>query len=51
VEVRREAKDLLTAPSIPGEEVYTRLAPNDAQPMTVDIKPGANVLDMAIRTK
>jgi acetyl esterase/lipase len=51
VEVRREAKDLIAVPSIAGEEVYTHLTPGDTKPMTIDIKPGANKLNLAIRTK
>jgi len=49
VEVRRQAKDLLTVPSMPREEVFTRLAP-DQTPLTIEIKPGSNRLDLAIRT-
>ena len=51
VEVRRQAKDLLTVPSMEGEEVYTRLGPGEKGPIVVDIKPGTNLLNLAIRTQ
>jgi acetyl esterase/lipase len=51
VEVRHLSKDRLTVPSIPREEIYTRLSPESPAPIFVDIKPGDNKLDLAIRTK
>jgi hypothetical protein len=49
VEVRHVAKDFILVPSIPAAQLYTSLTPGGA-PIIVDVKPGANVIDPAIRT-
>ena len=51
VEVRRLSKDRGTVPTMPREEIYTRLSPESQELIFVDIKPGENKLDLAIRTK
>ena len=51
VEVRHLAKAFLPVPTIDSEHVYTDLGPDAPGPIIVDLKPGNNVIDLAIRTK
>jgi acetyl esterase/lipase len=50
VEVRHVSKDFILVPSMEAARLYTRLAPN-AEPLVVEVKAGANVVDLAIRTQ
>lgn len=50
VEVRHVSKDFILVPSMAAAEKYTSLAPG-GRPIIVEIKPGPNVVDLAIRTK
>lgn len=50
VEVIHVSKDFILVPSIDAARHYTSLAPG-AGPIIVDVRPGPNVVDLAIRTK
>ena len=50
VEVIHTSKDFILVPSMDSAHHYDRLAP-DAEPIVVEVKPGPNVIDLAIRTK
>ncbi len=50
VEVIHVAKDFILVPSMDAARHYTSLAPGGT-PIEVEIKPGQNVFDLAIRTK
>jgi hypothetical protein len=50
VEVRHVSKDFILVPSMDAARVYTSLAPA-AGPIIVELKPGPNVVDLAIRTR
>lgn len=50
VEVRHVSKDFILVPSMAAAQVYSSLSPGGA-PIVVDVKPGPNVVDLAIRTK
>jgi len=50
VEVQHVSKDFVLVPSIDGARHYPSLAPGGA-PIVVELKPGPNVVDLAIRTK
>ncbi len=50
VEVIHVSKDFILVPSMDSARHYTSLAPGSG-PIVVDLKPGPNVVDLAIRTK
>ena len=50
VEVRHVSKDFALVPSMTEARVYTSLTPG-AGPIVVELQPGANTVDLAIRTR
>jgi len=50
VEVIHASKDFILVPSMDSAHRYDRLSP-DAEPIVVEVKPGPNVIDLAIRSK
>ncbi len=50
VEVRHVSKDFILVPSMDSARTYTSLEPG-AGPIVVELKPGPNVVDLAIRTR
>ena len=50
VEVRHVSKDFILVPSMEREKVYSSYAPSGG-PIIVDLKPGPNIVDLAIRTR
>lgn len=50
VEVRHVSKDFILVPSMDGARHYTSLAPSSG-PIIVEVKPGPNIVDLAIRTQ
>lgn len=50
VEVIHVAKDFVSVPTMASARHYTSLTPGGA-PLIVELKPGANVVDLAIQTK
>lgn len=50
VEVQHVSKDFVLVPSMDGARHYASLTPGGA-PIVVELKPGPNVVDLAIRTK
>lgn len=49
IEVRHVSKDFILMPSMAEAELYTSLTPTSG-PIIVDLKPGANIVDLAIKT-
>lgn len=50
VEVRHISKKFMTVPSMEREMLYTAAHPDSQEPLTVQIEPGHNVLDIRIET-
>ncbi|MEO5961368.1 MAG: hypothetical protein ABIR80_19845 [Opitutaceae bacterium] len=50
VEVRHVSKDFILVPSMDAARQYMSLAPG-AGPIVVELKAGANVIDLAVRTR
>lgn len=48
VEIRHQARDFQTVPTLDCEKSYNRLTPGDSTPLTVEIKPGHNVFEWPI---